>query len=256
MRKPLMVGNWKMNKTITESIPLITDLTEFLKDYRKTEIVICPPYTSLWVARELIQDSNILLGAQNLYFQNDGAYTGEISARMLQNIGCSYVILGHSERREYFQENSKDIARKVQQALDFGLKPIICVGEKLKERNEGIAQKVVKEEVEAIFSILKPLDAGRAVFAYEPIWAIGTGKAATPRDAQDMIKYLRKLLKDKYGKKIAEQVRILYGGSVNPDNIKALMAEPDIDGALVGGASLQADTFARLVKYNDSNGLI
>ena len=251
MRKPLMVGNWKMNKTITESIPLINDLLESLKDYQETEIVICPPFTSLWVARELIQDSKIILGAQNFYFQNDGAYTGEISARMLQNIGCGYVILGHSERREYFQESSEMVAKKVQQAIIFGLTPIICVGEKLKEREEGRAQEIIRAEIDTVFAILKSNDANRVVFAYEPIWAIGTGKAATAKDAEDIIQYLRKLIKDRYGEVIAQQIRILYGGSVNSDNITALMAEPDIDGALVGGASLQADTFASIVKFNE-----
>lgn len=251
MRKPLMAGNWKMNKTLTESIPLIKELINLVGTYQDTETVICPPFTSLWVARELIQDTNILLGAQNLYFQKEGAYTGEISARMLQNIGCSYVILGHSERRGYFQESSAEVAQKVQEALIFNLKPIICVGEKLREREAGKAQDIVREETEAIFTVLKPAEVQRVVFAYEPIWAIGTGKAATPRDANEMIQYLRSLLVHKYGVRVAEDTRILYGGSVNPENIKALMAESDIDGALVGGASLQAESFARIVKFKE-----
>ncbi len=251
MRKPLIVGNWKMNKTVTESIALIKDLLNLIKGYQETEVVICPPFTSLWVARELIEGSNIFLGAQNVYFENDGAYTGEISARMLQNIGCSYVILGHSERREYFKETSRDVAKKVYQALVFGIKPIVCVGEKLEEREAGKAQEIVREELEAIFSILKTPDAGKVVFAYEPIWAIGTGRSATPRDANEMIKYIRELIKNKYNNMIAEEIRILYGGSVNPENIKSMMAESDIDGALVGGASLQALTFSQLVKFKD-----
>jgi triosephosphate isomerase len=251
MRKPLIVGNWKMNKTVTESIALIKDLLNLIKGYQETEVVICPPFTSLWVARELIEGSNIFLGAQNVYFENDGTYTGEISARMLQNIGCSYVILGHSERREYFKETSRDVAKKVYQALVFGIKPIVCVGEKLEEREAGKAQEIVREELEAIFSILKTPDAGKVVFAYEPIWAIGTGRSATPRDANEMIKYIRELIKNKYNNMIAEEMRILYGGSVNPENIKSMMAESDIDGALVGGASLQALTFSQLVKFKD-----
>ncbi|MDD3655615.1 MAG: triose-phosphate isomerase [Atribacterota bacterium] len=251
MRKPLIIGNWKMNKTVTESIALIKELIGFVKDYQEAEVVICPPFTSLWTARELIQDTNIILGAQNVYFQNEGAYTGEISARMLQNIGCSYVILGHSERREYFQESSLEVARKVEQVLNFGIKPIICVGEKLAERETGKAQDVVREEIEAIFAILKSEEAINIVFAYEPIWAIGTGKSATPQDASEMIQYIRTLLDNKYSKIIAQQIRILYGGSVNPENIKPLMAEFEIDGALVGGASLQAQTFSRLVKYQE-----
>jgi triosephosphate isomerase len=170
---------------------------------------------------------------------------------MLQNIGCSYVILGHSERREYFQESSLEVARKVEQVLNFGIKPIICVGEKLAERETGKAQDVVREEIEAIFAILKSEEAINIVFAYEPIWAIGTGKSATPQDASEMIQYIRTLLDNKYSKIIAQQIRILYGGSVNPENIKPLMAEFEIDGALVGGASLQAQTFSRLVKYQE-----
>jgi triosephosphate isomerase len=249
MRKPLIVGNWKMNKTVTESIALIKDLLDLIKGYQETEVVICPPFTSLWVARELIEGSNIFLGAQNVYFQKEGPYTGEISARMLQNIGCSYVFLGHSERREYFQETSQEVAKKVRQVLAYGIKPIVCVGEKLEERESGKAEEIVREELEAIFPILKTTDVENVVFAYEPIWAIGTGRSATPSDANEMIKYIRELIKNEYDNKIAEEMRILYGGSVNPENIKSMMAEPDIDGALVGGASLQALTFSQLVKF-------
>ena len=251
MRKPLIAGNWKMNKTTTESISLVKELIDFVKGYQGTEIVICPPYTSLWVTKELIQDTNILLGAQNMYFQDEGAYTGEISANMLKNIGCDYVIIGHSERRQYFKESSQEVARKVSKALSFGIKPIICVGEKLEERESGSAKEVVKEEVEAIFEVLKSKDAAGVVFAYEPIWAIGTGKSATSQDANDMIKYIRNLLKEQYNEKVSDQIRILYGGSVKPDNIKELMSESDIDGALVGGASLKALSFSQLVKFKD-----
>lgn len=251
MRKPLIVGNWKMNKTVTESIVLIKELVDLVNGYQDTEVVICPPFTSLWVAKELTQDTNIILGAQNVYFQNDGAYTGEISARMLQNIGCSYVILGHSERREYFQESSQEVAKKVRQALHFGIKPIICVGEKLTERETGKAQYIVKEQIEALFPVLDFPRIVEVVFAYEPVWAIGTGKSATPQDANEMIQYVRKLLTIKYGKDQAQKVRILYGGSVNPGNIKPLMAESDIDGALVGGASLDAGNFSKLVKFKE-----
>lgn len=251
MRKPLIAGNWKMNKTVTESISLIKELIDFVKGYNETEIVICPPFTSLWVAKELIQDTNILLGAQNMYFHEEGAYTGEISANMLKNIGCHYVIVGHSERREYFHESSQEVARKVYQAITQGIKPIICVGEKLQERESGSAKKIVKEELDPIFEILKSADAVNVVFAYEPIWAIGTGKSATSQDANEMIKYIRNLLSQKYNEKVAEQIRILYGGSVKPDNIKDLMSESDIDGALVGGASLKALAFSQLIKYKE-----
>ena len=251
MRKPLIAGNWKMNKTVTETIPLVKELIDFVKDYQKTEIVICPPFTSLWVTKELIQDTNILLGAQNMYFEEKGAYTGEVSAHMLQNIGCHFVIVGHSERREYFNESSQEVAWKALKALTYRIKPIICVGEKLEEREAGSAKEVVKEEVKAIFEVLKVHDAGSVVFAYEPIWAIGTGKSATSKDANNMIKYIRNLLREKFGEKIAEEVRILYGGSVKPENIKELMAESDIDGALVGGASLKALSFSQMIKYKE-----
>jgi triosephosphate isomerase (TIM) len=251
MRKPLIAGNWKMNKTITESISLVKELIDFVKGYEETEIVICPPFTSLWVTKELVGDTNILLGAQNMYYKDEGAYTGEISASMLQNIGCDYVILGHSERREYFHETSQEVAWKVRQALSFAIKPIICVGEKLEERESGSARDVVKEEVEAIFEVLKPQEAVKVVFAYEPIWAIGTGKSATSTDANDMIIYIRNLLEDKFGEKVSDQIRILYGGSVKPENVKELMLQSDIDGALVGGASLKALSFSRLVKFKE-----
>lgn len=249
MRKPLIAGNWKMNKTITESISLVKELVDLVKDYQETEIVICPPFTSLWVTKELIQDTNVLLGAQNMYFQNEGAYTGEISASMLQNIGCHYVIIGHSERREFFHESSEEVAWKAKQSLIFGIKPIICVGEKLTERESGLAKEIVQKETEAIFEILKVQDAGKVVFAYEPIWAIGTGKSTTSKDANDMIQFIRSMIKKRYNEEVSEQIRILYGGSVKPDNIKEFMSESDIDGALVGGASLQAVTFSQLIKY-------
>jgi len=249
MRKPLIAGNWKMNKTVTESIALIKELIDFVDGYQKTEVVICPPFTSLWIARELIQDTSIILGAQNIHYQNDGAYTGEISARMLQNIGCNYVIVGHSERRDYFKESSEVVARKAEQSLNFGIKPIICVGEKLVDRETGKTREVVKEELEAVFAILKAKEMANVVFAYEPIWAIGAGKSATPQDANEIIKYIRALIEDKYNETIAQEIRILYGGSVNQENICSLMAESDIDGALVGGASLQALPFSNLVKF-------
>ena len=252
MRKPLIAGNWKMNKTVTESISLVRELLDFVKNYQETEIVICPPFTSLWVIRELIQDTHILLGAQNIYYEEDGAYTGEISAHMLQNIGCQYVIVGHSERREYFHESSREVAWKAMKALAYRIKPIICVGEKLEQRESGSAKEVVREEIDAIFQALRADDVERIVFAYEPIWAIGTGKSATSQDANDMIQYIRNLLREKYGDRIAEMVRILYGGSVKPGNIKELMAEPEIDGALVGGASLQALSFSQLIKFKES----
>jgi triosephosphate isomerase len=251
MRKPLIVGNWKMNKTVTESIALVRDLLELINDYDEAEVVICPPFTSLWVVRELVQDTNIGLGAQNIYFQNDGAFTGEISAKMLQNIGCDYVILGHSERREYFQESSQIVAKKVSQAIRFGIKPIICVGERLSERESEKTKEVIKEELEPIFTAINVQFASNIIIAYEPIWAIGTGKSATSHDANETIKYIRTLLEREYNTAVSQQIKILYGGSVNGENIKSLMTESDIDGALVGGASLKAESFTKLIKFKD-----
>jgi len=251
VRKPLIAGNWKMNKTVTESISLIKEIIDFVQDYSDVDIVICPPFTSLWVARELLQDANIQLGAQNIYYKDEGAYTGEISANMLQNIGCSHVIVGHSERREYFHESSQDVAEKASRIIDYGMSPIICVGENLKDREKNLAKEVVKDEMEAIFNTIESNRITKAIFAYEPIWAIGTGKSATPKDANDMIAYIRNLLGKNYKNNVAEHIRILYGGSVKPENIKGFMSESDIDGALVGGASLRALTFFQLIKYKE-----
>ncbi len=249
-RKPLIVGNWKMNKTVTESISLIREIVDFLKREQNTEIAICPPFTSIWVARELLQDTNILLGAQNMYYKDEGAYTGEISAKMLQNIGCKFVILGHSERRIYFKESSQEIASKAKQAINYNLIPIICVGENLEERELNQANYIIQEQIKSVFEIFKMHDMEKVIFAYEPIWAIGTGKSATPEEANSMIKFIRALVREKYTEKIAEQIKILYGGSVNHNNINELMLKPDIDGALVGGASLNALTFSQLFNYN------
>lgn len=251
MRKPMIAGNWKMNKNVTESIALVKEIKDFIKGYAHVETVICPPFTSLWVVKELIQETNIKLGAQNMYYEEEGAFTGEISGSMLKNIGCDYVVLGHSERRGYFNESSEIVAQKVKQALLYNINPIICVGEKLEERESGMAKKIVQEEVAALYKVLSPEAIQSVVFAYEPIWAIGTGKSATSQDANDMVKYIRSLLTNQYGEETAEQIRILYGGSVKPKNIKELMAQTDIDGALVGGASLKALSFSQLVKYQE-----
>lgn len=249
-RKPLIVGNWKMNKTVTESISLIREIVDFLKEEQNTDIAICPPFTSLWIARELLQDTNVLLGAQNMYFKDEGAYTGEVSAKMLQNIGCKFVILGHSERRMYFKETSQEIAYKAKQAILFNLIPIICVGENLEERESSQANNIIQEQIKNVFEIIKKQEVEKVIFAYEPIWAIGTGKSATPEEANNMIRFIRELVRDRYKEKISEQIKILYGGSVNPSNIAELMLKSDIDGALIGGASLNALTFSQLFHYN------
>jgi len=248
MRIPVIAGNWKMNKTALESVAFIKELKDFVRNIEGVNIIVCPPFTSLWPIRELVDGTNIHLGAQNLNKEERGAFTGEISPLMLQDIGCEYVILGHSERRKYFKEASDEIARKAKSAFSHQLIPIVCVGENLAERESGQFKEVIKEEIEALFSEIDLISASRIIIAYEPIWAIGTGKSSNPDDAESVISFIRELFCIHYGEKIAEQIRILYGGSVDPKNIRGFMEKPDIDGALVGGASLQALSFSLIVK--------
>lgn len=248
MRTKLIVGNWKMNKDINESAALIEDLKNRLKDFRgEVEIVICPPFTSLVIASALIKDSPIRLGAQNMSDKDDGALTGEISARMLTAIGCQYVILGHSERRQYFKETNEYINLKVHKALKSNLIPIICVGETLEERESGVTDKVVSTQIKGVLRELTSDDMKKVIIAYEPVWAIGTGKNATQREANEVHKLIRKLVGQMYSWPVAESLTILYGGSVSPTNALELLSEPDIDGALVGGACLKADSFFSII---------
>ena len=246
MRVPVIAGNWKMNKTIVESIALAKELKDFVRGVEGVEIVICPPFTSLWVTQEIINGTNIHLGAQNMYGEEKGAFTGETSPLMLKNVGCEYVILGHSERREYFKESSEEVASKVKIALDFNLIPIVCVGEKLEEK--GITKEVIEKQIKALFEKINLSAAEKLIIAYEPVWAIGTGKNATSNNANSVIKFIRALFASKYGIKTADRIKILYGGSVSPQNINELMNESDIDGALVGGASLQALSFFHIIR--------
>ncbi|HDK26625.1 MAG TPA: triose-phosphate isomerase [Candidatus Atribacteria bacterium] len=248
MRIPVIAGNWKMNKTVVESIALVKELTDFVRKIQGVDIVVCPPFTSLWVVKDIINGTNIHLGAQNMYWEIKGAFTGEISPPMLKDVGCEYVILGHSERRRYFKETSEEIAKKVKAAFSVNLLPIVCVGENLEEKESGKTKSIIEEEIKAIFLEIDPLLARRVIIAYEPIWAIGTGKSANPQDANLINKFIRELFSFQYGREVSEQVRILYGGSVNPENIKEFMDESDIDGALVGGASLKALSFSQIVK--------
>jgi len=248
MRIPVMAGNWKMNKTILESIALVKELKDFVRDTKGIDIIVCPPFTSLWVTREIVSETNIHLGAQNLYKEEKGAFTGEISPLMLKDIGCEYVILGHSERRKYFQETSEEVAKKAKVAFTHNLVPIICVGENLEERESGQLEKIIEQEIKALFCEIDSVLAAKIIIAYEPIWAIGTGKSSSPEDADSVIKFIRQLFLSQYGTEIAEQIRILYGGSANAKNIKEYMDKPDIDGALVGGASLNALSFSQMVK--------
>lgn len=235
-----------MNTDPVEGLKLAEALIGSVKD-AEAEVVICPPFTHLTTIQEVIYDTNINLGSQNMYYEESGAFTGEISPLMLKAIGCKYVIVGHSERRQVFQETDKDVNKKAHSAINHELIPIIAVGETLEEREQNKTEDKIKTQVTAALEGVKELK--NLVFAYEPIWAIGTGKNATPEQANDIIRFIRALLGSLYSPENAKETRILYGGSVTPENVDLLMTEPDIDGALVGGASLKADSFARIVQY-------
>lgn len=243
MRKPFVAGNWKMNKTTVESRQLVVELLPGLNKIKTIDRVLCPPFTDLWAVKEILEGSDIGLGAQNMYWEPSGAYTGEISAPMLAEV-CQYVILGHSERRQYFGESDETVNRKIKAALAHGLTPIVCIGESLDENRAGKTSEVVGRQVRQGLAGLSGEDGIRLVIAYEPIWAIGTGLAATPEDANTIHKeVVRAALSDLFGDESAGTIRILYGGSVKPDNAADFFTQSDIDGALVGGASLKADSF-------------
>jgi triosephosphate isomerase len=248
MRKPLMAGNWKMNKTAGEAVSMLKALKNAVADVKDVEILLCPVFTSLYAANEEIKGSNIKLGAQNLFWEPKGAFTGEISPSMVKDTGCSYVIIGHSERRQYFGETDETVNKKTKAAFSAGLIPVVCVGETLKEREDDVTFKVIEKQIRDGLAGLSAEQASSLVIAYEPVWAIGTGKTATPEQAQEVHAFIRKLYAEIY-KDAADKARILYGGSVNPKNVSELMKKDDIDGGLVGGASLEADSFAQLVKY-------
>lgn len=249
MRTPLIAGNWKMYKTVGEATLLVRELLAGLGELTDREAIVCPPFTALAAVAPLLTDTPLGLGAQNLYPEAQGAFTGEVSPPMLVDIGCRYVIVGHSERRQYFGESDAFVNRKLRAALAHGLQPIVCVGESKPQRDAGQAEPIVTAQVRAALVDVTPEQMLNVVIAYEPIWAIGTGDTATPADAQAMHAAIRATLHDLYGAAIASAVRIQYGGSVKPDNIDELMAQPDIDGALVGGASLQAASFLRIIHY-------
>jgi len=248
MRKPIIAGNWKMFNTINEAVELVNGLKRNLSDVDQVDIVVSPTYTALSDVNELLIDSNIKLSAQNVYFQENGAFTGEISPHMLKDVGCTYVIIGHSERRKYFGETNETVSKKVKKALEVELLPIVCVGESLEDRESGKTFDVVRDHVEGSLDGLTADDMKNVIIAYEPVWAIGTGKTATPDQAQEVHKYIRELLKNIFDEEVSNNTRIQYGGSVKPDNIKELMAQEDLDGALVGGASLKVDSFTDIVK--------
>jgi triosephosphate isomerase len=248
-RKIIMAGNWKMHKTVDESVALVGQLRSALEGVADREILVCPPFTALYAVARALEGSNIRVGGQNLYPSEEGAYTGETSPTMLLDVGCTYVILGHSERRQYFQENDQFVNQKLGVALEHGLKPILCVGETLEQREEGRQETVVSTQVERGLQDISAEEMKDVAIAYEPIWAIGTGRTATPEQADEMHAMIRNNLRGLYGDEVAQEMCIMYGGSVKPGNVDELMAQPEVDGALVGGASLDAESFAHIVKY-------
>jgi triosephosphate isomerase (TIM) len=249
MRKPVMAGNWKMYKTAAETTAFFQKFTPMVASSSHAEIVICAPFVNLPAAVEGARSSAIEIGAQDVFWLTEGAYTGEVSAPMLAAVGCRWVIVGHSERRQYFGETNETVFKKTVAALDAGLKPIVCVGERLEERESGATEAVCTAQFDDGIAGLAPEQFARIVIAYEPIWAIGTGKTATPEMAADAHRVLRGRARVKFGPEAAAKCRILYGGSVKPDNIQGLMAQPEIDGALVGGASLDPASFASIVNF-------
>ena len=246
MRKWIVAGNWKMNNSIAESVRLATEIKQGVSGLTNGQVVVAPPFTALQSVNDVLRGSAVALAAQNMYFENKGAYTGEVSPLMLRDAGCSYVLVGHSERRKYFLESDEMVNSKALSALSAGLRPIICVGETEAERNKGVTESVVGRQVRAALAEVAVEKLPEIVIAYEPVWAIGTGKVATPEQAEDVHDFIRRLMMEIYGC-MAEDVRILYGGSVTKDNIAELIAMKDIDGALVGGASLQAAGFLGII---------
>ena len=248
MRKAIIAGNWKMNKNMEEALKLVEELKPLVKG-AKCDVVLCPPYICLDAVVKAVSGTNIKVGAQNMHYEENGAYTGEISPGMLKSIKVDYVIIGHSERRQYFNEQDEIINKKIKKALEHNIIPIVCCGESLLERENGITEEVLGRQIKLALKDLKDEQVEKLVIAYEPIWAIGTGRTATDKQANDTIAYIRGAVSKIYGETAAEAVRIQYGGSVKPSTIKAQMEQPHIDGALVGGASLKPEDFAAIVNY-------
>jgi triosephosphate isomerase (TIM) len=249
MRRPIIVGNWKMHKTTAEAVALVEALRPSVAQVEGVDIGVAPPFTALMAVAEALRGSPIFVAAQNMHWEPQGAFTGEISAAMLTDVGCTRVIIGHSERRQYFAETDATVNRKLRAALHAQLDPILCIGETLEQRAGHTTFGVLEQQVRQGLAEISADGMSRVVIAYEPIWAIGTGKTATPAEAQEVHAFIRGLLGELYGKALAEDVRIQYGGSVNAGNIHTLMAQPDVDGALVGGASLETSSFAQMVSF-------
>lgn len=249
MRPKLIAGNWKLNPPdAAQTSRLCQELRMQLAGYDKPQIVVCPPFTALHLAVDILKGTRIKVGAQNLFWEESGAYTGEISSPMIKSTGAEFVIIGHSERRQYFGETSESVRKKAIAALKAGLKPIVCVGETLEQREAGILMDVIREQVLIGLGEIEENSIRNLTIAYEPVWAIGTGKTATPDQAQEMHHFIRQILSEIYHKSLADEIQILYGGSVKPDNSSELLSQPDIDGALVGGASLNAGTFSAIAR--------
>ena len=249
MRRKVIAGNWKMNMLPNEAIAYIQEFTP-LVEKSDAEVILCVPYTDLFYCLLNAQGTNIKIGAQNMHFAENGAYTGEVSGKMLKSIGVEYVIIGHSERREYFAETDETVNKKIKAAFENELKPIVCVGEKLEQREAGITDEIITKQTELALEGLTPEQVKNTIIAYEPIWAIGTGKTATSEDANNSIKAIRSKIAELYGADVAEEVIIQYGGSVKSSNAKELFSTSDIDGGLVGGASLKPEEFSKIVNYN------
>lgn len=248
MRLPIIAGNWKMHMTKDTALSYLKDFKERVKG-TDVEVVICPPSTLLNLLKEAAKGTNIKIGAQNMYWEEQGAFTGETSPIMLKDLGIDYCIIGHSERRQYFGETDETVNKKIKAAIKHGIKPIVCVGETLEERKEGKTESLIKKQVAQAFKNIDLEDVKNIVIAYEPIWAIGTGETATPEMANSAIAHIREVVRNIYNEGISEEIRIQYGGSVKPNNIEELMGQDDIDGALVGGASLKADSFSEIVNF-------
>ena len=247
MRKKVIAGNWKMNNDLNESQDLVSKIINGLGNDTKCDVIVCPPFTSLNEVSSLVKNTPVKLGAQNLYFEESGAFTGEISATMLKSVGCEYVIIGHSERRTIFGELDDVINKKIQRALKQNLKPIFCVGELLEQREDGTTMEVVKNQILNGLKDITPAQLSEIIIAYEPVWAIGTGKTATPEQAQEVHAAIRELIVENFSEDVADNLVIQYGGSVKPDNAGELLSKKDIDGALVGGACLKADSFLGII---------
>ncbi len=248
MIKPVIAGNWKMNKKVNEAIDLVTNLKPLVEGINQITIIVCPPFTSLYPVSQIIKQTNIELGGQNCYLKESGAYTGEIAPQMLQDVGCQWTILGHSERRQYFNETDSLLNQKLKYVMGTGLKVMFCVGETLDEREGNQMESVLRRQITEGLRDLTPEQLKSVVVAYEPVWAIGTGKTATKEQAQEAHAFIRSLIEKEFGKVVAENLPIQYGGSVKPENAKELISQPDVNGFLVGGASLVAESFSQIIK--------